>query len=202
MPEPPSLDAAQIGVGAEVAMANNATALPLLGGAGAATPGCLVTATDLDATRPAAATTAGEDGSFKLSVRADVGDLLRLQCACGEEHSEPVDLLVSGGGVLQPYALPACVTLSPALWFSHSSDPNPELSLHNGCADTLTLLSSSLRLGNAGWQLEPLAFTSDITPGLTVPLQLSSTTASPGADELLLVLRLGQSEYRAAVSLF
>jgi len=35
-----------------------------------------------------------------------------------------------------------------------------------------------------------------------VPLQLSSTTASPGADELLLVLRLGQSEYRAAVSLF
>lgn len=103
---------------------------------------------DLDTTDPVVATTADTTGSFSISLPVVVGNVLRFQAASDGVRGAPVDGRVEASGLLAAVDGPACVEIDPGyeLVFS-ASTTSGSVRITNGCAASITVSGSTLRLG-------------------------------------------------------
>lgn len=104
--------------------------------------------------------TPNPDGSFETSVSGLVGDRFRILSRSEQAHSLPLDLEAVRGlnmGALAPLGnqgLP-CLSLKPKgeLDLGRAGSRSERFLLENGCAQTVTIVSSALRFGTEGFSV-------------------------------------------------
>jgi hypothetical protein len=202
MPEPPSLDGGRIALAPGVVPLSEPHPVAIEGAPGAATPGALVRALDLDDTGPAVTAQAGADGAFTLTLYASDGDELRLQAVSAGVRSEPVDLLHPDGGSLTPSPRHACVALAPGLELPFSAEL-VELRIENQCSESITLDNPRLRLDNGEFELAT-ALPLSVPAGGEATLAVRRLLAPPPAreDVLFVDVDLGGLVIRYPIGLF
>lgn len=191
MPEPPAIDGSRIGPMVEdVVLFSYPRPVGVQGESGAATPGSLVRAVNLDGTAPPIEARARQDGSFVLAVLASVGDELRFDAVIGSERSEPVDVLLATGDTLDvfvPSPRHECVRVEPGFQIPLPQSGGARLLVTNDCTDVITLSAPRFRLGTpgaSGFEILtalPLA----IALGSSTSIALDSTQGSAPEEDVL-----------------
>lgn len=184
MPEPPSIDGGLIGPDREgISILSEPHPVPLVGSAGAATPGARVQVLNLDAAAlPAATATAAADGSFQLTVLATSGDELRFSALLDGRRSIPVDFVYTFElrDVLTQSPRHACVTLHPGLELELGVS-RASVSFQNGCSDPIQLSAPRFRTGADFALATPLPLV--VAAGASAVVELELRDAPPPARE-------------------
>jgi hypothetical protein len=160
---------------------------------GSVTPGSLVRALNLDAAEPAVEVSSLQDGSFQLTIVANVGDELRFEAVAGAVRSPPVDVRVAQvdfADAFEPSARHDCVELEPGYRIPLASSGGAQWVVRNACDDVLSLSTPRFRLMTTGADELTLAtgLPLAVPPGESATLELTST---PGArlpeDQVLFI---------------
>lgn len=205
MPEPPSIDGDFIGPDREgISILSEPHPVPLLGRAGAVTPGAQVRVMNLDdAALPVQTATAGADGSFQLTVLASSGDELRFLALLGGARSAPVDFIYTYDfiDVLTESPRHACVTLQPGFELELGAS-RASVRFQNACSGAIQLSASRFREGLDFALVTPLPLV--VAAGASAAVELELRNAPPPAreDVWFTDVTLGSTSIRYPIGVF
>jgi hypothetical protein len=207
MPEPPSLDGGLIGLApVGIMILSEPRQLPIGGQPGAATPGAIVRAIDLDTLDPSVSTTAASDGSFTLTVAVRSGDELRLQAQTESGRSAAVDLIyrsVEFVDTLTQSPRHECVTLEPGFELDFADSVSRSLRVRNSCSSPIVLAGPRFRLGTADFELDSsLPITLEAGGEGLLDLRLLSPTPPLREDVLFVDIALADQVLRYPIGLY
>jgi hypothetical protein len=194
MPEPPAFDGSRIGpVVPDVRLFVEPHPVVVKGQPGAVTPGSLVRALNLDAVEPAVQVSSARDGSFQLTLLANVGDEVRFEAVAGGLRSAPIDVIVSqvdSEDAFEPSPRHDCVELEPGYQVPLASSGRAQWIIRNTCDDVLSLGTPRFRLTTTGTGELTLvtALPLAVPPGESASLELTSAPgATLPADQVLFI---------------
>lgn len=183
------------------------------GSAGAAPPGALLRAYNLDNVLPPSETYAEDDGSFLLHVDMNEGDELRLQVIAAQKRGTPLDVIVGEAGATpQPAsrALGSCLSVLPAAQLDLGS-PEPGSTLQetveiaNRCGFDVTLGAARMRRPVDGLSVTLDAPAPIVVPGgegVAIDVAYDASVEPPFSEGILLLEFTAPEPDRRPITIF
>lgn len=185
---PPSLDGSLIGRG--MPKRSSSPPVEIVGQPDSAPlPGAVVRVVDLDGTDPPVDASVEADGSFRLVIGAEEGDVLRFVLLDGDSRSLPLDLVLESESLEPLAAALECWSTDPELTLELGY-PRGSFIVINGCDQPISLARLALRANHPAFSVTDPP--SRVPSGATAQVTVEYSPAGGASEEEVLLIEIDE----------